>query len=168
MLGDNMFHRTNLEATNSEIYQLFLENLEGYLDETLPMISNLANFSALVKYFFDDVNWAGFYLYDGSRLVLGPYQGLPACSEISLDRGVCGKAARERIILNVPRTADFVGHIVCDEASKSELVIPLIKEGVLLGVLDIDAAIEDRFGPMEEEVLSKAVKKLIDKINTIK
>lgn len=146
-------------------YTLFLENVEGYLDASLPFISNLANLSALIKVFFDDINWAGFYLFDGSKLTLGPFQGLPACTEIALGRGVCGTAAIERKTINVPKTADFVGHIVCDEASQSELVIPIIANDKLLGVLDVDAPIENRFGTLEVDVLSKAITILIDKIN---
>lgn len=160
-----MFHKTNESMSKEASYALFLENVEGYLDSSLPLISNLANLSALIKVFFEDINWAGFYLFDGKKLTLGPFQGLPACTEIALGRGVCGTAAVQRTILNVPRTADFVGHIVCDEASQSELVIPIVAQNQLLGVLDVDAPIENRFGDLEVAVLSKAVAILIDKIN---
>mgnify|MGYP000985166601 CR=1 FL=1 len=160
----NMFHKTSESMSKEESYALFLENVEGYLDASLPSISNLANLSALIKVFFDDINWVGFYLFDGKKLTLGPFQGLPACTEIALGRGVCGTAAIQRKPLNVPRTADFVGHIVCDEASQSELVIPILVWDQLIGVLDVDAPIENRFGELEVQVLSKAVSILIDKI----
>jgi len=132
------------------------------MDSALPAISNYANFSALVYDFFEDVNWAGFYLADGERLYLGPFQGKPACTEIQIGTGVCGTSALKKETLIVKDTASFVGHIVCDSASRSEIVIPLIKNDALIGVLDIDSPLLDRFHERDRETLEKALVFLID------
>jgi L-methionine (R)-S-oxide reductase len=162
-----MFHKDPLINDPQTNYNLFIENIEGYITPTLPLVANLANFSALVAYFFDHVNWAGFYLMHQDRLVLGPFQGLPACTEIAIGKGVCGTSALLRKTVVVPKTADFPGHIVCDDASLSEIVVPIIKDGVLIGVLDVDSPLENRFGSLEQEYLERAVKILIDNIATL-
>lgn len=102
-------------------------------------------FPALLGHFLPDINWSGFYLYDGTELVLGPFQGLPACIRIPLGRGVCGTAAAEQRTLVVDDVHAFPGHIACDAASNSEIVIPLVKNGELIGVLDIDSPLKGRF-----------------------
>jgi len=108
-------------------------------------IANAANFSALVYGALPDINWAGFYFYDGNELVLGPFQGKPACVRIALTQGVCGAAARERATQVVADVHAFPGHIACDAASRSEIVVPLIQGGVLLGVWDVDSPTPGRF-----------------------
>lgn len=118
-------------------------------------VANLANASALLKFSLPDTNWAGFYLFDGKELVLGPFQGLPACIRIPLGRGVCGTAASERRTLVVDDVHAFPGHIACDAASNSEIVVPLIKEGRLLGVLDIDSPLKHRFDDEERRFLER-------------
>ncbi|MFK7957198.1 MAG: GAF domain-containing protein [Lysobacterales bacterium] len=117
-------------------------------------IANAANLSALIYASVTDLNWAGFYLFDGKELVVGPFQGLPACVRIALGRGVCGTAAAERRIIRVDDVDAFDGHIACDSASRSELVIPLVKDEELLGVLDLDSPSPARFSEEDERGLS--------------
>jgi L-methionine (R)-S-oxide reductase len=109
-------------------------------------IANAANAAALIYHGLPDVNWAGFYFLKGGELVLGPFQGKPACVRIKLGRGVCGIAAARRAALIVPDVHQFPGHIACDPASRSELVVPLIEDGRVLGVLDLDSPLPARFG----------------------
>jgi len=114
-------------------------------DKTPDRIANAANFSALVYQALPDINWAGFYFYDGQELVLGPFQGKPACVRIALDQGVCGAAARERATQVVADVHAFPGHIACDAASRSEIVVPLLQGDTLLGVWDVDSPQPARF-----------------------
>ena len=120
-------------------------------------IANLANVSAAIYQAMEGLNWAGFYLLEGETLVLGPFQGKPACIEISLGRGVCGAAAREGRTVVVPDVHRFPGHIACDCASRSEIVIPIFQNGTLYGVLDIDSPHPDRFSPEDKEGLEAVV-----------
>ena len=114
------------------------------------LIANAANLSALVMSSLPDLNWAGFYLYDGTELVLGPFQGKPACLRIALNRGVCGKAASTGQTQLVPDVHAFPGHIACDAASRSELVVPLLHHGKLLGVWDVDSPVLNRFDAIDQ------------------
>lgn len=109
------------------------------------LVANCANAASLLWHRLPGLNWAGFYLLRGDTLVLGPFQGRPACSRIGPGRGVCGAAAARRATLNVPDVAAFPGHIACDAASRSELVVPLLRGGELLGVLDLDSPLPARF-----------------------
>ncbi|HAQ56146.1 MAG TPA: hypothetical protein DCR44_01905 [Acholeplasmatales bacterium] len=149
-------------ATRAAHYSRFLELIRAYMDRDLPAIANLANFAALVAECFDDINWAGFYLFDGVKLTLGPFQGKPACTTITLDRGVCGRAATLQETVVVPDVRRFPGHIACDEASRSEIVVPLVVKGTLFGVLDVDSASLARFGEAERETLEAAAQVFID------
>ncbi len=108
-------------------------------------IANAANLSALIHHALPDLNWVGFYFYDGTELVVGPFQGLPACVRIPLDKGVCGAAARTRETQRIADVHTFPGHIACDAASRSELVIPLVLDDTLIGVFDLDSPVPDRF-----------------------
>ncbi|WP_373980795.1 GAF domain-containing protein [Achromobacter sp. JD417] len=108
-------------------------------------IANAANLSALAFQALPELNWAGFYFFDGTELVLGPFQGKPACVRIALDRGVCGAAASQRQTQLVPDVHAFPGHIACDAASRSEIVVPLVHGGELIGVWDVDSPVPDRF-----------------------
>ncbi len=139
--------------------------LEALTEGVPHPIANLANASALLFSSLDRLNWAGFYLLEGDRLVLGPFQGKPACIEIPIGRGVCGTAAELRRTLVVPDVHKFPGHIACDGASNSEIVIPLISGGRILGVLDIDSPVFDRFSDTDRaglekfaEIISKRIK----------
>lgn len=134
-----------------EACRLYIEDAHSVFDH----ISNLSNIAALIYDYLDDINWAGFYLFDGEKLVLGPFQGEPACTRILLTRGVCGAAAREKKTLVVEDVEKFPGHIACSSASKSELVVPLLLDGNLLGVIDIDSPSVGRFSDREARLLEE-------------
>ncbi|MBQ6043174.1 MAG: GAF domain-containing protein [Clostridia bacterium] len=118
------------------------------------LIANLANVAALIYNETENINWAGFYLLKGETLVLGPFQGKPACIEIPISRGVCGAAAREDRVMSVNDVHSFPGHIACDPDSRSELVVPLHKDGKVFGVLDIDSPVKDRFTDEDSRTFS--------------
>ena len=126
-------------------YPALIAQAEGLIDGVPHLIANLANISALIYTTLDELNWAGFYLAEGDELVLGPFQGRPACIEIPWGRGVCGTAAREDKTQLVKDVHLFPGHIACDCASRSEIVVPLHRGGEVIGVLDIDSPVEVRF-----------------------
>ena len=145
--------------TPTQLYNYVNGKLTGLICEEPDPLANLANAAALLYLLLDDLNWAGFYLMRESEnsLVLGPFQGKPACTRIPLEKGVCGAAARTGEIQIVPDVHLFPGHIACDGASASEIVIPLIREGRVLGVLDLDSPIKGRFSAEDGEGLSKFV-----------
>ena len=126
-------------------YPALLAQAESLIAGVPHPVANLANISALIFSSMEQLNWAGFYLAEGDMLVLGPFQGKPACIEIPWGRGVCGTAAKEDATQLVPDVHLFPGHIACDCASRSEIVVPLHKQGKLVGVLDIDSPVEARF-----------------------
>ena len=126
-------------------YEALIAQADALTSGVPHRISNLANVSALIFDAMDDLNWAGFYLLEGETLVLGPFQGKPACIEIPVSRGVCGAAVRENRSQLVPDVHAFAGHIACDSASRSELVVPLRKGGAVIGVLDLDSPSPARF-----------------------
>lgn len=126
-------------------YEALIAQADALTSGVPHRISNLANVSALIFDAMDDLNWAGFYLLEGETLVLGPFQGKPACIEIPVSRGVCGAAVREDRSQLVPDVHAFAGHIACDSASRSELVVPLRKNGAVIGVLDLDSPSLARF-----------------------
>ncbi|WDH99256.1 GAF domain-containing protein [Paenibacillus urinalis] len=152
-----MFHAMTYEGTRSEQYQAVLDQLKGLIYEEPDAVANMANASALLNVFLKDINWVGFYVYDGTELVLGPFQGLPACIRIALGRGVCGTAASERKTQLVRNVHDFPGHIACDAATNSEIVVPIVKNGELFGVLDIDSPLLNRFDEEDQVFLEKFV-----------
>jgi L-methionine (R)-S-oxide reductase len=125
-------------------------------------LANAANMCALLYQMLPDVNWVGFYFKQGGELVLGPFQGRVACVRIALGRGVCGTAAERREILVVPDVNEFPGHIACDAASRSEIVLPLVQESRLLGVLDLDSPKLSRFDHEDRDGLKAAAKLLLD------
>lgn len=141
-----MFHSSSLSGSPSQQYAQLLQQARALLADERDPIANAANLSALLFHQLPDLNWAGFYLFDGTELVVGPFQGLPACVRIPLDRGVCGAAARTRQTQRVEDVHAFPGHIACDAASRSELVVPLLHaDGRLFGVLDLDSPLPARF-----------------------
>ncbi|KAA0965136.1 GAF domain-containing protein [Sporosarcina sp. ANT_H38] len=142
-------------------YQQLTSQLDALLTGEKNIYANLSNTSALLNQFFDRVNWVGFYLMDESELVLGPFQGLPACIRIPLGKGVCGTAAETKKSIIVPDVNAFPGHIACDAASQSEIVIPIIKDGVLLGILDIDSPELNRFTEADQAGLEQLVEVLV-------
>ena len=127
--------------------------IKGLLNKNDNILSNLSNFTAALKQAFDKISWVGFYLFDGERLYLGPFQGKVACTQIELGKGVCGTSALDRDAIIVPDVNKFPGHIVCDSDSRSEIVIPLIKNDKLLGVLDIDSASFNAFNEADRKYL---------------
>ena len=129
-------------------------------------IADLSNAAALIYNALDDLNWAGFYLKEGDILVLGPFQGKPACIEISLGRGVCGTAAQEKRTVLVEDVHQFPGHIACDSASNSEIVVPIFKNGEIYGVLDIDSPYFARFTAEDQRGLEEIVKILEESLLT--
>ncbi|MBO2945312.1 GAF domain-containing protein [Paenibacillus sp. F411] len=152
-----MFHNMPYEGTASEQYTQVLGQLKALIHDEPSSVANMANASALLQHFLKDINWVGFYIYDGKELVLGPFQGLPACIRIPLNRGVCGTAAALLKTLVVEDVHAFPGHIACDAASNSEIVIPVRKDGKLFGVLDIDSPMKNRFSPEDQQFLEEFV-----------
>ncbi len=134
-----------LTGSKPEQYAQLAAQAEALLAGEHDRIANAANLSALVYHALPELNWAGFYFFDGTELVVGPFQGLPACVRIALDKGVCGAAARTRTTQRIADVHAFPGHIACDAASRSELVVPLVRDGALVGVLDLDSPVPDRF-----------------------
>lgn len=155
----------NVEAYNSDRignYELVKKQLQALIHDEKNQIANLSNASALLNQFLDRINWVGFYLADTEEeLVLGPFQGLPACIRIPFGKGVCGTAALEQQTVRVEDVNQFPGHIACDSASQSEIVVPMIKDGKLIGVLDIDSPEKNRFDEVDQEQLEEFVKILV-------
>src|SRR5262245_57822407 len=139
------FAATPLRGTRADQHAQLLEQARGLLAGERDRIANAANLSALVYHALPALNWVGFYFFDGHELVVGPFQGLPACVRIPLDKGVCGAAARTRETQRVADVHTFPGHIACDAASRSELVVPLVRGDQLIGVFDLDSPEPDRF-----------------------
>ncbi|HEY1638024.1 MAG TPA: GAF domain-containing protein [Rhizomicrobium sp.] len=140
-----MFAAERPSGTRQEIYRELHLQARGLFEGERDAIANAANLAALLYGGLADVNWAGFYFLKNDELVLGPFQGQPACVRIPVGRGVCGTAAQQRAAVIVPDVAEFPGHIACDTASRSEIVVPLLKHGRLFGVLDIDSPNSSRF-----------------------
>lgn len=141
--------------------QIFLDQLIQLVRDEPNIIANLSNTSALLNEYLDDINWVGFYLFDGSELVLGPFQGKVACIRIPLNKGVCGKAATTKEIVIVNNVHEFDGHIACDHNSNSEIVLPIIKNNHLIGVLDVDSPSFYRFKD-EDQIFLKDVCRIIE------
>ena len=138
-------------------YATLCQQLSGLIQDVPYPIANLANASALLWQELRDINWAGFYLLQDDALILGPFQGKPACIRIPMGKGVCGTAAATLKTQLVPDVHAFPGHIACDSASNSEIVVPLYKNGALFGVLDIDSPIFNRFSPEDQHGLEDFV-----------
>ena len=135
--------------------KIFFEDLERYLSKENDMTANLANTAAFISAFFDNINWSGFYLLKENQLVLGPFCGMPATTRIDIGKGICGTAFEKGETLVVDNVCEFSGHIACDIRSKSEVVIPLVKNGKKYGVLDIDSSVYSRFSKEDVEILIK-------------
>lgn len=135
--------------------QLFLEQICALIKDEKNVIANLANVSAFLNEILEDINWVGFYLLENNELVLGPFQGKVACFRIPLEKGVCGTAAYQRKTIRVEDVHQFQGHIACDSQSRSEIVVPIIKNNHLIGVLDIDSPSYGRFSQKDQDFLEK-------------
>lgn len=146
-----------------EYYPDFLKQLKSLLEDERDWLANLANTASLIYNLVPKLNWVGFYLMDTEEeMVLGPFQGQPACVRIKVGNGVCGTAVAERKSQLVENVHEFTGHIACDPASMSELVIPIEIEGTIIGVLDVDSPATARFNREDKDYLEKAVKILIE------
>ncbi|HEY6729205.1 MAG TPA: GAF domain-containing protein [Polyangiaceae bacterium] len=154
--------KPSIARSKREHYRELNVRLVALLAEESDGLANAANLTALFFHALPDINWFGFYLLRAGGLVLGPFQGKAACVRIALGRGVCGTAARERKTLVVPDVHAFPGHIACDSASRSEIVVPLLRGDRLLGVLDVDSPRESRFDAEDAGGLETAVKLLVD------
>lgn len=149
-------------GNREENYNLVIKQLEALLHGETNQVANLSNASALLNQFLDRINWVGFYLMDtNNELVLGPFQGLPACIRIPLGKGVCGTAAQKKETVRVEDVNQFPGHIACDAASQSEIVLPLIKGDQLIGVLDIDSPEVNRFDELDQKKLEEFANALV-------
>ena len=147
-------------------YEKLKKEVRALIDGVPYEIANLANISAALWQALENINWVGFYLMNGGKLVLGPFQGKPACIEIPLGRGVCGTAAQKRATVLVEDVHQFPGHIACDSASNSEIVVPIFKNGAVYGVLDIDSPYLARFTREDQRGLEEIVKILEENLST--
>ena len=159
-----MFNVETYSDSREKNYNLVIKQLKALVEDEKNSIANLSNASALLNQFLDRVNWVGFYLMEDGELVLGPFQGLPACVRISLGRGVCGTAASNKETVRVEDVHAFPGHIACDAASQSEIVVPIIKDGNVIGVLDIDSPEKNRFDELDQQKLEEFVEMLVQYI----
>ncbi|MBU0904966.1 MAG: GAF domain-containing protein [Firmicutes bacterium] len=159
-----MFTKTDYAGNSVEQYSMLGKQLNALLEGEKNQIANLSNASALLNQFLDRINWVGFYLMENGELVLGPFQGLPACVRIPVGRGVCGTTVAKQETMVVADVHAFPGHIACDAASQSEIVIPLIKNGEVIGVLDIDSPEKNRFSSEDQAGLEDFVQILMKHI----
>ncbi len=159
-----MFTSSTLTGSKPEQYAQLQAQAQALVHGERDRIANAANLSALIFNSLPSLNWAGFYLYDGQELVVGPFQGLPACVRIPLDKGVCGAAARTRQTQRIEDVDAFPGHIACDSASRSELVVPLVKGDTLIGVLDLDSPELARFDADDQRGLEAIAQVFVDSL----
>jgi GAF domain-containing protein len=155
-----MFETTVYSGSKEKDYTLVINQLKALSEDEKDTTAILANASALLNQFLTNINWVGFYLWKEDELVLGPFQGLPACIRIAYGKGVCGTAVKEKKTQRVADVHAFPGHIACDAKSQSEIVIPIIQDGDVYGVLDIDSPVKDRFDAEDEAYLEKFVREL--------
>ncbi len=161
-----MFELKKTQASSkAELYSDLLSQAKGLLHDEHDRVANAANFSALLYHSLPDVNWVGFYFMQKGELLVGPFQGKPACVHIALGNGVCGTAAKTRETQLVPDVNAFPGHIFCDGDSLSELVVPLVSKGELIGVLDLDSPKLARFDAEDQEGLEALAKVFLDSLN---
>ena len=159
------FSTSALTGSKPEQYAQLLEQVRGLLHGERDRTANAANLSALVYHALPGLNWVGFYFYDGNELVVGPFQGLPACVRIPLDKGVCGAAASTRQTQRIEDVHAFPGHIACDSASNSELVVPLVNaDGALVGVFDLDSPLHARFSVEDQHGLEAIAKAFLESL----
>ncbi|MBQ9036717.1 MAG: GAF domain-containing protein [Erysipelotrichaceae bacterium] len=149
-------------------YEIMIEQLEGLCQSPEYLITLLSNTSALLKQSMEDLNWAGYYIMKDGKLILGPFQGLVACEKIEVGKGVCGTAVKERKTILVRNVHEFPGHIACDSASNSEIVVPIIIDDEVWGVLDIDSPSLNRFDETDQKYLEQAVEIITKAIKTLK
>lgn len=159
------FTAITLEGSKAEQYAQLVDQARGLMHGERDRTANAANLSALVYHALPELNWVGFYFFDGRELVVGPFQGLPACVRIAIGKGVCGTAAATRRTQVVPDVEAFPGHIACDSISRSEVVVPLFKGDTLIGVFDIDSPVLDRFDADDQQGLEALARAFLDSID---
>ena len=159
-----MFQSSTLSGDKADQYSQLLEQARGLMHGESDRTANAANLSSLVFHALPDLNWVGFYFFDGTELVVGPFQGHPACVRIALGRGVCGTAAVTRQTQRIADVDAFPGHIPCDSASRSELVVPLYRGDVLVGVFDLDSPVLDRFDAEDQRGLEAIASAFIESL----
>jgi len=159
-----MFTASTLSGSKPEQYRQLAEQARALLHGERDRIANAANLCALVYHALPELNWVGFYFFDGTELVVGPFQGLPACVRIPLTQGVCGAAARTRSTQRIEDVHAFPGHIACDAASQSELVVPLVHGGALVGVFDLDSPVRARFDVEDQEGLETIARLFVESL----
>ena len=148
---------TKAGATKAELYSGLADQLRSLLEGERDAVANMANFASLLFYSLPDLNWTGFYLLKERQLVLGPFQGKPACIRIPVGEGVCGTAAARRETILVQNVHEFPGHIACDSASNSEIVVPIVAGEELIGVLDLDSPLLSRFDDDDAKGLNELI-----------
>ncbi len=158
------FSAAALEGTKTEQYTQLTQQASALVAGESDRIANAANISALVYHALAEVNWVGFYFFDGTELVVGPFQGRPACVRIALDKGVCGAAAKTGETQRVPDVHTFAGHIACDAATRSELVVPLYDGQRLIGGFDLDSPAVDRFDADDQSGLEAVARVFVDSV----
>ncbi|MGH8060892.1 MAG: GAF domain-containing protein [Pseudoxanthomonas sp.] len=158
------FTASTLSGSKPEQYAQLAAQARALVHGEPDRIANAANLAALVYHALPGLNWVGFYFYDGNELVVGPFQGLPACVRIALDKGVCGAAARTRLTQRVADVDAFPGHIACDSASRSELVVPLVHGDGLVGVFDLDSPQPGRFDEEDQQGLEAIARVFLESL----
>jgi L-methionine (R)-S-oxide reductase len=161
-----MFTTQSLSGDTPQQYAQLAAQARALLHGEHDRIANAANLSALVYHALPELNWVGFYFFDGTELVVGPFQGQPACVRIPLDRGVCGAAARSGETQRIEDVDAVPDHIACDAASRSELVVPLFRDGALLGVFDLDSPVPGRFSVEDQEGLEEIAKVYVESLGS--
>jgi GAF domain-containing protein len=159
-----MFELTVDTSSKPAMYADLVSAAQGLTDGERDPIANMANIASLLWHSLPDLNWAGFYRYDGAELVLGPFQGKPACIRIPMGQGVCGTSAAEQVTQCVPDVHAFPGHIACDAASQSEIVVPIVHDEHLVGVLDLDSPVLARFDDEDARGLEALIAKIAPRL----
>ncbi|MDP1918680.1 MAG: GAF domain-containing protein [Myxococcales bacterium] len=156
------FHERRAEGDAQDVYEELLRQAKGLFEGERDLIANAANLSALIAFHLEGLNWSGLYFLKGRELVLGPFQGKPACVRIAVGKGVCGTAVAKGESVLVPDVHAFPGHIACDSASESELVVPLLKNGAALGVIDLDSPRKGRFSEADQQGVEALARLFVD------
>lgn len=162
------FYQIDPTLSEEEKYKLVIKQTVSLIDESVPILSNLSNITALLKETFEKISWVGFYFNRDEILYLGPFQGKTACTKINFGKGVCGKSIEAGYTIIVEDVEKFPGHIYCDSDSKSEIVVPIIKDNIRFGVLDLDSYIPSAFNNTDKIYLERLVEILFEKLNLYK
>ena len=156
--------KVNKYLSEEEVYKSLLPQIDALITPDEPLISNLSNITAALKEAFDKISWAGFYFIKGDKLFLGPFQGKVACTVIEIGKGVCGNSVSRKETIIVDDVERFPGHIACDAGSRSEIVVPLIKDDVVLGILDLDSYRLSAYDILDQNYLEKLCKLICEKL----